>query len=123
MVPTLQRIRRAAGFTLIVAFCLAGASSARASGTYCSCLPKPPRGAKAGDIDRDKFDLGQKVFNGKAAPAQGDATAQRSRLEALNTQLPASVARKKNLPVLAGQLSTEQLDALDYFVKQRYPAK
>ena len=115
---------RAAGLSLILAACLAGPLSALASGTYCSCLPKPPRPAgKAESVDRDKFDLGQKVFNGKAAPGQGDAAAQRARLETLNGQLPESVAKKKNLPVLAGKLSAEQLEALDYFVKQRYPSK
>jgi hypothetical protein len=97
-----------------------------ASGSYCACLPKPPaasaanaRGATA-RVDRDRFDLGQKVFNGQTAPARGNAKAQRPRLEALGSQLPAKVAKEKNLPARAGSLTNEQLDALEYYVAERY---
>jgi len=91
-----------------------------ASGTYCACMPKPP--PKTTKVDRARFDLGQKVFNGKTAPAQGDATAQQARLATLQQQLPEKVAAKKDLTALAGRLSDEQLDSLEYFVRQRYPA-
>jgi hypothetical protein len=92
-----------------------------ASGSYCACLPKPP--VKQAKVDRDKYDLGQKVFNGKAAPSHGDPATQRPKLEALQTQLPEKVRAKHDLPAKAGALSEQQLDALDYFVKQRYPTK
>ena len=92
-----------------------------ASGTYTSRLPSAP--AKAAKVDRAKFDLGQKVYNGKTATAQGDAAAQRARLQALQARLPEKVAKKKDLTELAGKLTDEQLDALEYFVKERYPTK
>lgn len=95
-----------------------------ASGSYISRLPQPPaQGAKGAKVDKAKYDLGQKVFNGKTAPGEGNATAQRTRLEALERQLPSSVAAKKDLSALAGKLTDEQLDALEYFVKERYPSK
>lgn len=85
-------------------------------------MPKPPpKVSKSVRVDRDKYDLGQKVFNGKAPAVQGDAAAQRSRLEALQRRLPEKVAAKKDLTDLAGKLSQEQLEALEYFVQQRYP--
>lgn len=114
------RVRRLACL-LLAAGCLGAPLAASASGAYCTCIPKPPS-AKAAKVDRDRFDLGQKVFNGKAAPANGDANAQRTRLAALQTQLPEKVARKKDLTALAGKLSDSQLDALEYYVKERYPA-
>jgi hypothetical protein len=87
-------------------------------------MPKPP--VKQAKIDRDKYDLGQKVFNGKTAAVdvQGEAAAvQRARLEALQAELPEKVRMKKDLPAMAGKISNEQLDALAYFVKQRYPTQ
>ena len=92
------------------------------SGTYCACMPKPPP-KSAQTVDRDKFDLGQKVFNGKTAPVQGDPTGQRTRLAALQAQLPEKVAKKKDLTQLAGKITDQQLDALEYFIKERYPTK
>src|SRR6058998_2629059 len=106
---------------LVAAGCLAAPLAASASGSYCACMPKPPP-AKATKVDRDKFDLGQKVFNGKTVQASGDANAQRTRLASLQTQLPEKVAKKKDLTALAGKLTDSQLDALEYYVKERYPA-
>ena len=109
--------------TFAVAANLAAPLTSFASGTYCTCMPKPPpKGSKAVRVDRDKYDLGQKVFNGKAPAVQGDAAVQRTRLEALQRQLPEKTAAKKDLTTLAGKLSHEQLEALEYFVQQRYPA-
>ena len=92
-----------------------------ASGSYCACMPKPPLRVKSAQVDRDRYDLGQKVYNEKAAPGQGDAAAQRTRLQALQSQLPASVAKTKDLTAMAGKLSEQQLSALEYYVQQRYP--
>jgi len=108
--------------TLLIAVAAAALPlSTFASGSYCACLPKPP--VKHSHVDRDKYDLGQKVFNGKAAPSQGDAATQRPKLEALQSQLPEKVRAKNDLPAKAGKLSEQQLDALDYYVKERYPTK
>jgi len=104
----------------VTAGCLAVPLAASASGSYCVCIPKPPP-AKAAKVDRDKYDLGQKVYNGKTAPATADASAQRTRLAALQTQLPEKVAKKKDLTTLAGKLTEAQLDALEYYIKERYP--
>lgn len=114
-------LRRSAGSLIAAALVFTVPLSALASGSYCTCLPKPPQG-KAAKVDRDKFDLGQKVFNGKTTPATGDASAQRTRLTALQAQLPEKLAKKKDLTTLAGKLTGEQLDALEVFVKERYPA-
>jgi len=86
-------------------------------------MPKPPaKMTKDAKADRDKFDLGQKVFNGKTPPAPGDAATQRTRLETLQRQLPEKTAKKKDLTALAGKLSEQQLEALEYFIQQRYPS-
>jgi hypothetical protein len=109
---------------MMVGACLATPPSADASGSYCTCLPKPPaRIGSAAKVDRDKFDLGQKVFNGKTAPVQAEAAPQRTRLQTLQADLPEKVAAKKDLTALAGKLTEQQLEALEYFIKQRYPAK
>lgn len=115
----MKNLRNKVGLLVVLAG-LSAPLSLLASGTYCACMPKPPSKAQAGRVDRDKFDLGQKVFNQKAAPGQGDAAAQRSRLQALQTQLPAKVAKKKDLTAFAGKLSEQQLEALEYYVSQRY---
>lgn len=112
---------RSLGLLSVAVACLAAPATLHASGSYCACMPKPPVTNAAGPVDKDRFDLGQKVFNGKIAPTQSDAALQRSRLEALQTQLPARVAKKKKLTNLAGKLTHEQLQALEYFIGRRYP--
>jgi hypothetical protein len=109
---------------LAMAAALAWPLSSFASGTYTSRLPQPPsKAGKGASIDRAKYDLGQRVFNAKTVIAAqgGDAAAQRTRLQAIQNRLPEKVAKKKDLTALAGKLTEEQLDALDYFVKERYP--
>lgn len=107
---------------LAVAALLSAPAGLLASGSYCVCLPKPPpKSSAAKQADRDKYDLGQKVYNGKTAPATGDAAAQRARLQTLQASLPEKVAKKKDLTALAGKLTAEQLDALEHYVGQRYP--
>lgn len=106
---------------LLLAAVLAAPLGALASGSYCVCIPKPPQAA-ASKVDKDKYNLGQKVFNGKTAAAQGDAAAQRAKLSSLQSQLPEKVGKKTDLNALAGKLTAEQLSALEYYVQQRYPA-
>ena len=91
-----------------------------ASGSYRSRTPNPP--AKQKDLDRAKYSFGMRVFVEKKVKfdAQGDADAQRDRLQALQHRLPERVAKKKDLPSLAGKLTVEQLDALEYYVNHRY---
>jgi hypothetical protein len=42
-------------------------------------------------------------------------------LETLQARLPEKVARKHGLAALAGKLTEPQLEALEYFVRERYP--
>lgn len=107
-----------------VAAVLASPFGVAASGSYCTCIPKPPpKGAAESKVEREKYALGQKLYNAKTPPegAVGDATAQRTRLQALQTALPEKVGKKKDLTANAGKLTAEQLDALEYYVGQRYP--
>ncbi len=105
----------------VVALNIVLATNLHASGSYRSNTPRPPaRGEKGERVDWDKYDLGQKVFNGKTPPGRGDAAAQKPRLQAVQAKLPEKVARKKDLTTLAGQLTEEQLQALQYYVEQRY---
>ncbi len=100
---------------------------ALASGSYTGRPPQPP--AKSGDgtamkMDREKYGLGQKVYEGSAmTPGGGDAETQRARLKAAQTKLPADAMKMRDLPALAGKLSATQLDALEYFVAQRFGSK
>lgn len=96
-----------------------------ASGSYSGRPPQPP--AKAGDsmkMDREKYGLGQKVYDGSAmTPGGGNADAQMARLKEAQRQLPADAAKMKDLPALAGKLSAAQLDALEHYVAQRFAMK
>lgn len=96
-----------------------------ASGSYSNRLPTPPAKSDGGmKLDREKYGLGQKIYDGKIKLLAADhAVAQMDRLKALQARLPASAARKKNLAALAGKLSAEQLDALEYFVQRRFAEK
>ena len=106
-------------FILSVLLLAAGAEAALASGTYSSRPPQPRAEKKS--MDRAKYSLGQRLFDGKVKPeAQADADAQRARLTTLQARLPERVGKKKELPTLAGKLTAEQLDALEYYVQERY---
>jgi len=105
-----------AGLLLVVA-------NATASGSYRLTIAKPKTETRSA-MDRDKYSLGQQVFNGKAKlTAQSDLEVQKPRLEKCQAGLPKGVAKSKSLPALAGKLSEEQLAALEYFLGERYPAK
>ena len=96
-----------------------------ASGSYSARPPRVPAGsAKAADPAREKFALGQRLFNGKGGlTATADLAAQKPRLQTLQDTLPAAVAKKKNLPAMAGKLTDDQLAALEHFVGERYGMK
>lgn len=103
----------------LVAGCLALPVTASASGSYTSRPPQP--GVAKKGLDRAKYSLGQKLFNGKVEPSgQGDAAAQKEDLTRLQGMLPKKTAAKKDLTLMAGKLSPEQLDALNYYVSNRY---
>ena len=103
----------------LVAGSLASSSPLLASGSYTSRPPQPR--AEKQSLDRAKYSLGQRLFNGKVKPdAQADAAAQGPKLQTLQARLPARVSKKTDLSSLAGKLTPEQLDALEYYVNQRY---
>lgn len=99
---------------------LATINSAYASGGYSSRMAVPHPTTSQGQVDREKYNLGQRVFAGKINSGQGDAATQKVKLTALQSLLPAKLAKEKDLSTLAGKLSPAQLDALDYFLNQRY---
>ncbi len=96
-----------------------------ASGSYSGRPPTPP-GQMGGEMktDREKYGLGQKVYEGRMKlMGGGEAGAQMERLKMTQAQLPADAMKMKDLPALAGKLSAAELDALEYFVKQRFAMK
>jgi hypothetical protein len=98
----------------------ASPTALRASGSYLLVPPRPPESALA---DSFKYELGKAIFAGKAELKEQSSTetqAQFTRLERLQEQLPARVKRTVNLTNLAGKLSREQLNALEYFLKIRH---
>ncbi len=93
-----------------------------------STYQRPPRVVTAEDAaksaDKEKRALGQRLYNGRLRlNAMEDASVQKPRLEALQAILPASVAKKKDLPALAGKLTPEQLEALEAYVNRRHARK
>jgi hypothetical protein len=108
---------------LAAALAAAPAATAVASGSYPGRPPKPPAGG-AMKMDREKYGLGQKIYDGSAQlMGGGDASAQAPRLKAAQALLPADAMKMKNLPALAGKLSAAELDALEYFVRERFAMK
>ena len=116
---------RKSSIYILFSAALLGATAATpvfASGSFSGRPPKPPSQSGATmKVDSEKYTLGQKVYEGSVmTPGAGNADAQRSRLKTLQMKLPAD-ARK--LESLAGELSDQQLDALEYFVDQRFGMK
>jgi hypothetical protein len=99
----------------------------KASGSYSIRPPRPPAPVEiAKDTDRERYELGKKIYSGKArltAQPAADVKQQEARLKTLQARLPESAQKKTNLPALAGQLSPMELDALEYYVNKRFPVK
>lgn len=100
----------------------------QASGSYTSRPPRPPALVAAPkDADRERYELGKKIYSGKArlsGEAKADMkAAQQSRLKVLQARLPESAQKNTNLPALAGRLTPSELDALEYYVNKRFPVK
>ncbi len=103
----------------VLAFALTG--SALASG---SAPMRPPRVPKdmtpaTSEMDATRYALGKAVFTGKAVRTANPsaATQQKMRL----TQLASAIGKDgASLPALAGQLSGEQMEALNYYTSKRF---
>ena len=70
------------------------------------------------------YKLGSKLVSGKqrvrnAIP--GLLRAQKVRLSKLLPQLPKNASERKQIESLAGRLSSEQLESVEYYVNKRYP--
>jgi hypothetical protein len=76
--------------------------------------------------DREKFHLGKSVYNLEIellALDKAKEAEQGERLDYLQGSLPNSEKRRVNLQDLAGKLTKEQLDALEYFISVRFNVK
>ncbi len=97
-------------------------STALASGAGTSAPPRPPKaGATAATtMDDAKYALGKAVFSRKfeASDNSSSMAAQKTKLMALAGK---SGKEGSALPSLAGKLSAAQLNALEYYVGQRFP--
>jgi hypothetical protein len=104
-------------------FAIAAIAPAFGSGSYSNNAPKPRADSGGMKLDRDKYDLGQKIYDGQMAlPARSEAQAgaQMERLKMLQAKLPAETGMKKDLVALAGKLTAQQIEALEYFVEHRF---
>ena len=100
--------------------------SAFASGSYNARPPRVPSDGTGKGVDSQKYALGKKIYTGKAKltpQTSVDRAAQERRLQELQARLPEKVRAEVNLPQYAGRLSGTELEALDYYVSRRYPAK
>jgi hypothetical protein len=98
----------------------------KGSGSYSSRPPRPPAVIEmTKDVDRERYELGKKIYSGKArlsAQASMDATKQQEgRLRTLQARLPESAQKKTDLTALAGRLTAAEMDALEYYVNKRFP--
>ena len=112
---------------LLLAAAVALPTLAQASGTYTARPPRPAiKGERGAKMDSEKYELGKRIYTGKLKPGETQtvgAAAQEGRLRHLQTHLPEREQKSTNLTSLAGRLSAEQLDALEYYIHQRFPHK
>jgi hypothetical protein len=111
---------------LVSLFAASTVTPAFASGSYAA--PRPPKAkSEAGmmmKLDQEKYGLGQKIYDGKVdLMAHADAQMQMERLKMVQARVPADGGMRKDLVGLAGKLSPEQLDALEYYVNHRFAMK
>lgn len=116
-------------------FCIRGAClaallalpmSVLASGTYVGGIPRQP-GQK---MDNEKLLQGKLIYTGKLeledrmiAGSPQEASEQEAILRILAAQLPAKERGKRNLASLAGRLTPDQSDALQYYLANKYRAR
>ena len=107
---------------LIPVLALALTGSALASGSAPMRPPRPPKNfAPAGnnEVDDSRYALGKAVFAGKSAPVANPSAAKKQK--ARLSQLASAIGKDgASLPALAGKLSDEQMDALDYYAAKRF---
>ena len=106
---------------LVVLAALTLSLSVLASGSYTARPIRPP----VSTVDANRYNIGKHIFSGKYEPGKpaGDATQQSPRLKQLQEKLPKAAQKTADLPALAGKLSNEQMQALEYYLAVRYKIK
>ena len=111
----------------LLLLCCALPLGARASGSYTARPPRPPvQKNTATALDNDKYALGKSIFTGKAklkANSDANTAQQEIKLKELAGRLPKPAKEAEKLPALAGKLSTKEMEALEYYLAQRYKLK
>ncbi len=94
---------------------------AEASGSYVF------RPVQAAAHDSIRYEMGKAIFLGRLPSIRESRAAYREdqerRLAAWQRQLPAKVRPAGDLTSLSGKLTTEQISALEYYLKVRYKVK
>jgi hypothetical protein len=120
--PIMQQTKQS--ISLALALCLLVPTAGIASGNYSA---RPPRPAVSGDarIDSAKYEMGKRIYTGKTelTVVTTGAPNSEARLRALQSSLPEREQKKTDLTKLSGKLNAGQLDALEYYVSQRFPKK
>ena len=98
----------------------------KGSGSYSYRPPRPPSVIEmTKDADRERYELGKKIYSGKARlsaqPSMDTTKQQEGRLRTLQGRLPESAQKKTDLTALAGRLTPVEMDALEYYVSKRFP--
>jgi hypothetical protein len=91
------------------------------SGGFGGGISQIPQGQ-----DREKYHLGKAVYNKELefpATVNDKEVDQLDRLEFLQGSLPNTEKKRVNLLDLAGKLTKEQIDALEYFISIRFNVK
>ncbi len=92
-----------------------------ASGGSAGGISQIPQGK-----DREKYHLGKAIYNSEITLGSVSSSVEKEqldKLEFLQGSIPNTEKRRVNLPELAGKLSNEQLEALEYFISIRFNIK
>lgn len=106
----------------VVLLCSVSGDRAQASGTYRPKTAPPARGS----VDAQRYLSGKEIYTGKQVLPTPDRTTeadQKGRLQALAQRLPKQAKPETPLESLAGRLTEEQLDALQYYLSIRFKLK
>lgn len=76
-------------------------------------------------IDQERYELGKKIFTGKVELPESPISpekveTQTQALEKVKEDLPETVAKKLDIPGLAGKLDEDQLNSLMYYLFTRF---
>ena len=97
-------------------------AAAVASGSAPARRMPAKKASPAAPATDARYAIGQQVYGGTAPKAAnpGSMDSQKTRLAKIAAAVP-DMNKGKSISALAGKLSAEQLDALEYFVSVRFP--